>query len=281
MKIATPPSRGLLSYLPSVFAMSVGIASLGLHGQAHALAVDSELVLLVDVSQSGLSRRQFSTLMDAYASSFSSSQVLSSIQSGAYGRIAVSLMFYGNTTTQQVGIPWMLIGNASDAANFATLARSVTRPVSTGSAAPVPALSTATTSFGTEIGGLSNGFESALQIIDVAAATIPNRRNSVGVAAAGDASIASGVDLINTVALGNTNRSAAIAAYYTTNVIGSGLTGVTATASSSPINATLTTTLTSGLTQNVGAGLTVVPEPSAAFGVLFGISLLIIRRHRA
>lgn len=282
MKIATPQSRGLLSYLPSVFAMSLGIASFGLHGQAYALAVDSELVLLVDVSQSGLNQRQFSTLMGAYASSFSSSQVLNSIQSGAYGRIAVSLMFYGNTATQQVGIPWMMIGSATDAANFATLARSVTRPVSTGSAAPVPALAAATLSFGTETGGSSNGFESALQIIDVAAASIPNRRNSVGVAAAGDSSIASGVDLINTVALGNANRSAAIAAYYTTNVIGSGLTGLTATAGTSPINAaTLTTTLTSGLTQNVGAGLTVIPEPSAAFGVLFGISLLIIRRHRA
>mgnify|MGYP000160804841 CR=1 FL=1 len=39
MKIATPPSRGLLSYLPSLFAMSLGIAGFGLHGQAYALAV--------------------------------------------------------------------------------------------------------------------------------------------------------------------------------------------------------------------------------------------------
>lgn len=277
MKIATPPSRGLLSYLPSVIAMSLGIASFGLHGQAYALAVDSELVLLVDVSQSGLNKNEFSTLMGGYAASFSSSQVLKSIQSGASGRIAVSLMLYGGPSFQQVGIPWMSIGNATDAAQFAALANSVTKPNSAGSPAVGSAITAATQTFGTETGAATNGFESSLQIIDVAAAVAPNAGNRTADTAARNTAMASGVDLINTIALGN--KAAAIAVYYTTNVIGSTVTGVTATASTSPINATLTTTLTSGLAQN--AGLTVVPEPSAAFGVLFGISLLIIRRHRA
>jgi hypothetical protein len=279
MKIATPPSRGLLSYLPSLFAMSLGIAGFGLHGQAYALAVDSELVLLVDVSQSGLNKNEFNTLMGGYAASFSSSEVLSSIQSGAYGRIAVSLMLYGGPSFQQVGIPWMSIGNATEAAQFAALANSVTKPNSTGFPAVGSAITAATRSFGTETGATSNGFESALQIIDVAAAVVPNATSSAVDTVARNAAMATGVDLINTIALGN--KATAIAAYYTTNVIGSTVTGVTATASTSPINATLTTTLTSGLTQNVGAGITAVPEPSAAFGVLFGISLLIIRRHRA
>jgi hypothetical protein len=279
MKIATPPSRGLLSYLPSVFAMSLGIASFGLHGQAYALAVDSELVLLVDVSQSGLNKNEFSTLMGGYAASFSNSQVLGSIQSGTYGRIAVSLMLYGDSTFQQVGIPWMSIGNAADAAQFAALANSVIKPSSSGFPAVGSAITAATGSFGTETGAASNGFESALQIIDVAAAVAPNAADSTADSAARNAAMASGVDLINTIALGN--KAADIAAYFTTNVIGSTVTGVTATASTSPINPTLTTTLTSGISQNVVVGLTVVPEPSAAFGVLLGISLLIIRRHRA
>jgi hypothetical protein len=280
MKIATPLSRGLLSYLPSVFAMSL-IAGIGMHGQAHALAVDSELVLLVDVSQSGLSQRQFSTLMDAYAASFSSSEVLNSIQSGTTGRIAVSLMFYGNTSVQQVGIPWMSIGNASDAAAFATLANNLTKPVSTGSSAPAPALAAATQSFGTETGAASNGFESTLQIIDVAAASVPNNRNSVGVAAAGDVAIASGVDLINTIALGGPVRSAAIANFYTTNVVGSGLAGVEPSVTTSRFNANLETILTASVSENVGVALSVVPEPDAALGVLSGIGLLLARRRRA
>lgn len=280
MKLATPLSRGLLSYLPSVFAMSL-VAGIGWSGQAHALAVDSELVLLVDVSQSGLSQRQFGTLMDAYAASFTSSEVLNSIQSGATGRIAVSLMFYGNSSIQQVGIPWMSIANSTDAAAFATLANNLTKPVSTGSSAPAPALAAATQSFGTETGGASNGFESALQIIDVAATSVPNRRNSAGVAAAGDAAIASGVDLINTVALGGVNRSAAIASFYEANVVGSGLAGVEPSVSASRFNATLETLLTVNVSENVGVALSVVPEPDAALGVLSGIALLLARRRRA
>ncbi|MGL5019294.1 MAG: hypothetical protein ACRDBP_14255, partial [Luteolibacter sp.] len=69
MKQATPPSRGLLSHLPSVFATSL-IAGISGSGQAHALAVDSEIVLLVDVHPTGLRQQQFNTLMAAYAASF-------------------------------------------------------------------------------------------------------------------------------------------------------------------------------------------------------------------
>jgi hypothetical protein len=50
MKLATPLSRGLLSYLPSVFAMSLGIVATGLSGQAYALSVDNAHVLLVDIA---------------------------------------------------------------------------------------------------------------------------------------------------------------------------------------------------------------------------------------
>jgi hypothetical protein len=257
------------------------VAGIGWSGQAHALAVDSELVLLVDVNRAGLSQRQFNTLMDAYAASFTSAEVLNSIQSGTIGRIAVSLMFYGNANVRQVGIPWMSIANSTDAAAFATLANNLTRPVSTGSSAPAPALAAATLSFGTETGGTSNGFESTLQIIDVAAASVPNNRNSAGVAAAGDAALASGVDLINTVALGGPVRSAAIANFYTTNVVGSTLPGVEPTVSTSRFNANLEVVMATSMSENVGAALTVVPEPDAALGVLGGIGLLLIRRRRA
>lgn len=276
MKISTPPSRGLLSRLPPFLAMSL-VAGIGLHGQVRALAVDSELVLLVDVSQSGLNKNDFDTVLSGYASALSSTQVLNSIQSGTYGRIAVSLMLYGNSSFQQVGIPWMAIGGAADAAQFATLARNVNKPNATGFPATGAALTAAAASFGTETGRPSNGFESSLQIIDVAAAVEPNAANSAADTAARNAAMASGVDLINSIALGN--KAAAISAYYSTNVIGSTVSGVTATSTASAINGALAGALATGLSGNVGVAA--VPESSSAMLILIGTCLALGYRRRA
>ncbi|MGL4400347.1 MAG: DUF1194 domain-containing protein [Luteolibacter sp.] len=280
MKQATPQSRGLLSYLPSVFAMSL-VAGIGLSGRVHAIAVDSEIVLLVDINPAGLTQQNFNTLMDAYAASFSSAEVLNSIQSGAIGRIAVSLMFYGSPSVQQVGIPWMSIANSSDAADFAALANNLTRPASNRTSAPAPALTAATLSFGTETGGASNGFESTIQIIDIAASSVPNRRNSAAVPAAGDAALASGVDLINTMALGGAARSANIANYYTTNVVGSTLPGVQPSVTASRFNGNLEVVMATTFSDNVDAALAAVPEPNVTLGLLAGAGLLLGIRRRA
>ncbi len=279
MNISTPPSRGLLSCLLMVFPMLLGIGATGLLGQAHAEAVDSELVLLVDVSQSGLNKKDFDSVVSAYASALSSSQVLASIQSGTHGRIAVSLMIFGNSSYQQVGIPWMSIANAADAAQFATLAGTVNKPNAVGFPAIGAAITAAAASFGTETGSSSNGFESSLQIIDVTAAVAPNAGNSAADIAARNGAMASGVDLINTIALGN--KATAIAEYYTANVIGSTTSGVAATTTTSAIDGTLAATLANGLSSNVSAGISAVPEPGPVAGVLVGVCFALILRRRA
>lgn len=258
--------------------LSLGIASFGLFGQASAEAVDSELVLLVDVTQSGLNKKDFGSLMESYASTFTSSEVLNSIQSGTYGRIAVSLMFYGNSSVQQIGIPWMSIGNATDAAQFASLVTGISRPFSNGSADMASALTAATLAFGGETGVASNNFESSVQIIDVVAASTPNS----GAQAARDAALVSGVDLINAIAVGN--KASSIAAYFSAEVIGSALEGVAATSTTSPINDALTAALTAEINQSVAMGnmaTTAVPEPSTAFALMtsLGFMLLLRRRH--
>lgn len=258
--------------------MLMSAVLMGFHSEARAVSVDAELVLLVDVSRSGSNQTQFDTLMNAYASSFTSSQVLSSIQSGEFGQIAISMQFYGGTSIQQVGIPWMSIGNATEAANFAALARNVVRPVSSGASAVAPALNFATRSFGTETGGSSNGFASNLQIIDIAANTAPNNRTTAAVNAASDASIASGVDIINATALGG--RATTIANYFRANVIDSNVSGVPATVVSSPLNRTLAPTFTGVIATNIGNSVAAIPEPATGLVLVSCTCLIFLRRRR-
>jgi len=282
MKTATFPRRGRFFPLPLACLLSFGLPVVGLMETAEAVAVDSELVLLVDITPRGLDRTEFDQVLESYATAFTSSQVLDSIQSGAYGQIAVSLMFYGNASTQVVGIPWMMIGNATEAETFATLARALNRPFSIGSPSVGAALTAATLSFGTETGGLDNGFESSAQIIEIAAASVPNG-GTAGVEAARDGALASGVDLINAIALGN--RSSAIQSYYASNVIGGEAGGVVATSTSAPINGGLTGLLANqidnGITAGAAESISAVPEPSSLLALLSGLGLLLIRRRQA
>lgn len=267
--------------LKTAAAICSGIIFVGIHTEARATAVDVELVLLVDASTNGTTAAEFSNLLNAYATTFTSSQVLDSIQSGGHGRIAVSLQFYGGATTPQVGIPWMSIGNATEAATFASLVQNLTRPATAGRSLVAPGLNFATQTFGTETGGSSNGFESTLQIIDVVATTVPTNATTTVVRAAGDAAIASGVDVINAVALGGATRTAAIANYFQANVVDSAVVGLPATVSTSVLNRNLLATNVAGIyAANLSASVTAIPEPSVGFGVASTICLILLRRKR-
>lgn len=265
-----------------VRAMSLGIATLGMLAPAGAESVDSEILLLVDITRPELSQREFERLMDGYAASFSSSQVLDSIQSGNYGRIAVSMMFFGQSSLQVVGIPWMSIGNASQAQQFADLARSVTRPMTIFNSNVAAALTAATPTFGTETGGTSNGFESAVQIIEVASTDVPSNATASATAAASSNALASGVDIINALALGN--RATAVEAFYASNVIGSTIQGVPATSETSRFNGNLAGTMNGMFTESVQTAATIsvtaVPEPSQMYGLIPATLLLLRRRRR-
>lgn len=259
----------------------LGMAAAGWLAPAHAVSVDSELVLLVDVSRPGLTNSEFSQLMNGYATAFTSTEILDSIQSGVYGRIAVSMMFFGNASTQVVGIPWMMIGNATQAQQFANLATTASRPFTNATPNVAAALNTATLSFGTETGGADNGFESVTQIIEVASGTVPNNNTAGSAATSSSNAMTAGVDLINSIGLGN--RANAVNAFYTTNVIGSTIQGVPATGTTSPVNGTLASNLTNMMTDTVqngaNASITAVPEPGTMIGLL-PATLLLLRRRR-
>lgn len=278
MKATTNPYRRL----SSVCLMFLCIVSAWNLGQANAEAVDSELVLLVDATSAALNNNEFSTLMDAYAATFSSADILNSIQSGATGRIAVSLMFYGNTSSQEVGIPWMMIENSAQALQFANSLLNVTRP-SWGSTSDIgTALLAATSTFGRETGSIANGFESAVQIIEVAASKKPQTNDAQAAMAGSASALAAGVDIINSLALGN--QSTAIDEFYTANVIGSTIPGVPASNSTAPLDNALASTMGSMLNQSLQTGaaqsIDAVPEPGRTLPLVTGIIFLLKRRRR-
>lgn len=275
----TPPDGRPLPLLRRSLALILLLA--GSIGTTRAENVDSELLLLVDITRSGLSNTEFSSLMDGYANAFTSTEVLDSIQSGAHGRIAVSMMFYGNSSTQTTGIPWMMIGSLAEAQAFANLARGIQQPTSNSNSDLAAALGVATLSFGTETGGTANGFESTTQVIEIASAKRQSPPTAAGVAARSATALASGVDLINAIAIGN--QASAIESFYMANVVGSTIEGVAPTTSiagnsgsvAPAVAAMVTGTVTTGATQSINA----VPEPSTIFGLL-PATLLLLKRRR-
>jgi len=270
------------SCLPLVGAMSLGIVASGWLAQARAENVDSEMVLLVDIVRPELSKPEFDRLMAGYATAFTSSQVLDSIQAGAYGRIAISLMLYGGSSTQVVGIPWMTIGNAAEAQSFAARLQNVSRPLTFDFSDPGPALTAAAAYFGSETGHAGNGFESEVQIIEVASAGLPSANLAASTAQSSANALISGVDLINALALGNFSRS--IEDFYADNVVGSTIEGVAATSSRSSFNGTLGPMMTGMINGSVQTGATVsvtaVPEPATLAGLIPATLLLLTKRRR-
>ncbi len=277
----TNTTLGRRSHLPLVGAVSLGIAASGWLAQARAENVDSEIVLLVDIVRPELSPTEFTRLMNGYAAAFTSSQVMDSIQSGVYGRIAISMMLFGGSSTQVVGIPWMKIGSAADAQSFAAMVQNVSRPNTFAFPDAGAALTVAAASFGSETGHAGNGFESQVQIIEIATAGLPSANLAAATATSSSNALASGVDLINSLALGNFSNT--IESFYSANVIGSTIQGVAATSSSSAINGTLVTNMNGIFNETVQTGAAVsvstIPEPSAMFG-LIPVTLLLLKRRR-
>jgi Protein of unknown function (DUF1194) len=283
MKATITSAHGLRYRSPFTRAMSMGIAAVGLLSPVEAVNVDSEMILLVDATQAGLSTNQFNNLMDGYATAFTSSQMLDSIATGAYGRIAVSLMFFGNSSSQEVGIAWTSISNSTEALAFATQLQNVLRPTYTGASSVASALTTAAFTFGTETGAAANGFESEVQIIEVLASRVPNSNTAAATTAASNIVRAAGVDMINSIAVGG--QAATIEAFYSANVVGSTIAGSPATSGTSSTNAAVLagnlTTMINGTVQTGAATsvTTAVPEPGS-ISILAAGSLLLLKRRR-
>lgn len=274
MKTATVPSRGPLSLGLSLLMTPCCVLSLLAPGSATAESVDSELLLLVDVANGGLKKGEFDILMQGYASALTSTQVIDSIASGKIGRIAVSLSYYGTSPDQSAGIPWMAIGSAAEAQVFANRLISQVQPDG-GKFTYEEALAQGVLSFGTETGGpADNGFQSAVQIVEVVSASRPKG----DVAGATAFALSQGVDMIGATLAGE--NPANLESFYTANVIGGAVGGTVASVSISPSIDGLAGTLQGQLSNSVGA-VSTIPEPSSAVFFLSSMgALLLFSRKR-
>lgn len=124
---------------------------------ARAQAVDLELALLLDLSGS-VDVTDFALQRDGYVAAFNSAAVQNAILGGEIGAIAVTLVYFSDSSVQTVG--WTLINSAATAEAFATAVATAGRPFSGGTGMTQGLNFTA---------GLfaDNGFDGARQVIDV------------------------------------------------------------------------------------------------------------------
>ena len=79
---------------------------------------DVELVFLADASGS-IDDAEILFQRQGYAAAITDPQILSVIRRGAYGKIALSYVEWGSTESQEVVVPWTMIGDEASAVAFA------------------------------------------------------------------------------------------------------------------------------------------------------------------
>jgi hypothetical protein len=254
-----------------------GSAAIGtaLLGVSHAEQVDSELLLLVDTSIF-VSGGNFSDTLESFAQTFESPSMISTLQSGAQGKIAASLAVFSGPGSQAVTVPWMSIADAASAQAFAAAVRASARPFADFTSSFASALGFATPQFGSETGSPGNGFESDTQVINMTSESFLFPADSAAdVQAASSEAILDGVDVINAMVVG-TFISAAATSYYTNNIVGGSAGGVAGTVSSSPDYGALPAAALLSLSTEMSAA---VPEPDTLLFALAGMFLISFRRR--
>ncbi|OMH39474.1 DUF1194 domain-containing protein [Motiliproteus sp. MSK22-1] len=174
---------------------------------ANAVAVDLELQLLADVSGS-INNSEYALQLQGYSSAFRSDSVVDSILDGTIGSIAVQYIEWSSSNEQSVLVDWMLIDSEASALAFADSLDAVTRAFSSATA-----IGSAIT-FGADLFA-SNGFESNRQVMDISGDGA--RNDGENTITARDAALASGVDTINGITIGD---ESGLADYYQNNVLG-------------------------------------------------------------
>lgn len=240
------------------------LAGCAISTSAHAIVVQTELSLLVDVSGS-IDPTEFALQRDGYRNAFQSAAV-KALVAQASGGIAVNMIMWSGAGDQSQVVAWTHLTNAAECDAFAALINGVARPFSNNTA-PGSAIRFATVTSGAGTNIFNNGFEGARQVLDVSGDGEQNE--GYNTATARDEAIAAGVDQINGLVIGN----AALAAWYTANVKAGTDSFVSQVANFNDFEAAIENKI---LTE-----LVVIPLPSMAGLTCAGLGILAIRRRRA
>ncbi|MGA9435798.1 MAG: DUF1194 domain-containing protein, partial [Roseobacter sp.] len=130
-----------------------------LTAHAQTIEVDVELFLAVDVSRS-MTEEELDIQRLGYADALTSPEVLSAIQNGLLGRIAVTYVEWAGTGAHRVIVPWQILATAEQAEEIAT-----TIVTTQGSGMQRTSISGALGYASTDFA--SNGFTGLRRVIDV------------------------------------------------------------------------------------------------------------------
>jgi len=254
-------------------------------GHVMAEAVDTEIVLLVDVSGS-INQTNFDLQKDSFAAAFRDNEVMQSIAKGSEGSIAATLVYWAGAGQQHTAVGWMKIDSQTSANQFADAIAATTQPFS-GRTALGEAVTYASTLFGTETGSTGNGFESLYQVINVSGngtdnATSPRRRDrELNVEDARDSAMADGVDLIDGIPIVIDTPS--LDQYYTDHLISGDINGVVGKIETVADINDLAPAVKSQILHGISVGelsTESVPEPASSSLIVLGLSGLLLRRAR-
>lgn len=181
---------------------------------AHALTeVDTELQLLMDVSGS-VSASEFNLQLQGYVDAFYSQEVQSAIldtSGGKLGAIAVQMVMWSSGSQQRAMTDWFHLYDMTSINNFAATLDALVRPFG-GWTAPGSAMAFGAQQFDT------NNFTAARQVMDVSGDGIQN--NGLDTATVRDQLLASGIDTINGITIGQDYADGVLQEWYVENVAG-------------------------------------------------------------
>lgn len=244
---------------------------------AYALTeVDTELQLLMDVSGS-VSSSEFNLQLQGYVDAFYSQDVQSAIldtSGGKLGSIAVQMIMWSGSTQQAVMTDWFHLYDMTSINEFAATLDALVRPYA-GMTAPGSAMA---------FGGLqfdTNDFTASRQVMDVSGDGIQNA--GLDTATVRDQLLASGIDTINGITIGQDYPDGVLQDWYLNNIAGGQDAFV--------INATTFADFGNALELKLAAEIEggIIPEGALAAPIeeiplvaqlLLGMPLLLAWRHR-